>query len=151
MEAGQSSDFNLPIIPPQSRDTAAMIHRLVLREFDKRSKDVQIRTEKKPLTLHEQQLFIVESLPYIGPVSAKKLLEEFKTISRVFNASKDELKQVDGIGDKIAENIREVIESKYIIDEPYLSENQESLLSEKNKPEKELRLKKEKRKGLEHK
>jgi len=150
--ASLAVDFNLPIIPTRSpEDTAAMIHRLVLREFDKRSKDVQIRTEKKPLTLHELQLFIVESLPYIGPVSAKKLLEEFKTISRVFNASKDELKQVDGIGDKIAENIREVIESKYIIDEPYLSENQESLLSEKNKPEKELRLKKEKRKGLEHK
>jgi Fanconi anemia group M protein len=85
----------------------------------------------------------VESLPHIGPVTARKLLEEFSTISGVFNASEEDLKEIDGIGDKIAENIREVIESKYIVEVPYSGETQEYLLSSKNKPEKEFHLKKE--------
>lgn len=143
--ASLAVDFNLPIIPTRSpEDTAAMIHRLLVREFDKGSRDIQIRTDKKPLTLQEQQLFIVESLPHIGPVTARKLLEEFKTINEVFNASKEDLKQVDGIGDKIAENIREVIESKYIIEVPYYGETQDYPLSNKNKPGKKFHLKKEK-------
>lgn len=139
--ASLAVDFNLPIIPTRSpEDTAAMIHRLAIREFDKGSRDVQVRADKKPLTLQEQQLFIVESLPNVGPVTARKILERFKTVDRVFNASEDDLKKVDGIGETIAKNIRRVIESEYIYNSPYLRKTQESFLTDKNKPDKEFRL-----------
>ena len=62
----------------------------------------------------EQQLFIVESLPNIGPVNAKNLLEHFGTVGRIINASEKELQEVEGIGKKTAENIRSVIDSKYL-------------------------------------
>jgi Fanconi anemia group M protein len=107
-------DFGIPIIPTRSpEDTAAMINRIAIREQTHEKSDIQIRTEKKPLTTWEQQLYIIESLPNIGPVTARKLLEEFITVKGVINASEDELKKVDGIGDKIAKSISRVISSGY--------------------------------------
>lgn len=108
-------DFGIPIIPTRSmEDTAAMIVRIAIREQIHERPEIKIRTEKKPLTLYEQQLYIIESLPNIGPVTARKLLEEFGTVENVINASKSDLKSVDGIGDKIALKIREVLSSGFI-------------------------------------
>lgn len=147
--ASLAVDFSLPIIPTRSpEDTAAMIHRLAVREVDKGSADVQVRTEKKPLTLQEQQLFIVESLPNVGPVTARKLLEEFKSVSGVFSAKIDELKNVEGIGDKIAKNIRLIIESHYSLTSQKSQDLQESVLTGKNKPDKEYRLEKDENEKL---
>ena len=108
-------DFGISIIPTRNaQDTAAMIKRIAIREQNGERIPVQIRTDKKPLSLLEQQLFIVESLPNIGPVNAKSLLEHFGSVANVFNASEKELQEVEGIGNKTAENIRKVIDSKYL-------------------------------------
>ncbi len=74
------------------------------------------------MTTWEQQLYIIESLPNIGPVTARKLLEEFKSVKNVINASENDLKKVEGIGDKIAKRILRVIDSgfKTIKSERYL-------------------------------
>ena len=107
-------DFGIPIIPTRSpEDTAAMIYRIAVREHTHEQSDIQIRTEKKPLTTWEQQLYIVESLPNVGPVTARKLLEEFKSVKAVINASEEDLKRVEGIGDKIAKRILRVIDSGF--------------------------------------
>jgi ERCC4-related helicase len=112
--ASVAVDFGIPIIPTRSQeDTAAMIVRIAIREQMHQRPEIQVRTEKKPLTLWEQQLYIVESLPNIGPVTARKLLDEFGTVKGVINASKDELKKVEGIGDKIAQKIRDVVDSGF--------------------------------------
>ena len=116
-------DFGISIIPTRSpEDTAAMIYRIAVREQTHEKSDIQIRTEKKPLTTWEQQLYIIESLPNIGPVTARKLLEEFKSVKNVINASENDLKKVEGIGDKIAKRILRVIDSgfKTIKSERYL-------------------------------
>ena len=65
-------DFGISIIPTRNaQDTAAMIKRIAIREQNGEHTPVQIRTDKKPVSLLEQQLFIIESLPNIGPVNAK--------------------------------------------------------------------------------
>ncbi|MBR6024750.1 MAG: DEAD/DEAH box helicase [Methanobrevibacter sp.] len=108
-------DFGISIIPTRdAQDTAAMIKRIAIREQSGEKANIQIRTDKKPVSLWEQQLFIVESLPSIGPVNAKNLLEHFGSVSEVFNASESELMEVEGIGKITAQNIRKVIESKYL-------------------------------------
>ena len=108
-------DFGISIIPTRNaQDTAAMIKRIAVREQNGERTPIQIRTDKKPVSLLEQQLFIVESLPNIGPVNAKNLLQHFGSVANVLNASETELQEVEGIGKKTAENIRKVIDSKYL-------------------------------------
>ena len=108
-------DFGISIIPTRNaQDTAAMIKRIAIREQNGERTPVQIRTDKKPLSLLEQQLFIVESLPSIGPVNAKNLLEHFGSVSNVINASEKELQEVEGIGKKTAESIKKLVDSKYL-------------------------------------
>jgi ERCC4-type nuclease len=142
--ASLAVDFNIPIIPTRNpEDTAAMIHRLAVRELDRGSKEVQIQTERKPLTLQEQQLFMVESLPNVGPVNARRLLEEFESVEGVFNATADDLIRVSGIGRIKARNIREIIESKYLDTSKYSPEHvpeEKPIINGKNKPKKEYRL-----------
>ena len=108
-------DFGISIIPTRdAQDTAAMIKRIAIREQSGEKVNIQIRTDKKPVSLWEQQLFIIESLPNIGPVNAKNLLEHFGSVSKVINASESELMEVEGIGKITAQNIRKVIDSKYL-------------------------------------
>jgi len=48
---------------------------------------------------------LIEGLPNVGPKTARTLLRRFVTARGVFNATKDELQEVDGVGPKTAENI----------------------------------------------
>lgn len=108
-------DFGISIIPTRNaQDTAAMIKRIAIREQSGEKTPIQIRTDKKPVNLWEQQLFIIESLPNIGPVNAKNLLEHFGTVANIINASESQLQEVEGIGIKTAANIRKVVDSKYL-------------------------------------
>lgn len=108
-------DFGISIIPTRNaQDTAAMIKRIAIREQSGEKTPIQIRTDKKPVNLWEQQLFIIESLPNIGPVNAKNLLEHFGTVTNIINASESQLQEVEGIGKKTAANIRKVVDSKYL-------------------------------------
>lgn len=108
-------DSGISIIPTRNaQDTAAMIKRIAIREQSGEKTPIQIRTDKKPVNLWEQQLFIIESLPNIGPVNAKNLLEHFGTVANIINASESQLQEVEGIGKKTAANIRKVVDSKYL-------------------------------------
>lgn len=117
--ASLAVDFGIPIIPTRSpEDTAAMIYRLAVREMEKGVMDAPLRTEKKPLSLQEQQIFIIESLPNVGPVTARKLLDKFGSVKGVINAPTEELTQVEGIGKIIAQKIRDVIDSGFMSKRP---------------------------------
>ncbi|WP_297980390.1 DEAD/DEAH box helicase [uncultured Methanobrevibacter sp.] len=108
-------DYGISIIPTRNpEDTAAMLKRIAIREQKGEKRSIQIRTERKPQNLWEQQLFIIESLPNIGPVHAKRLLEHFGSVKNVLEADEKKLQEVEGIGKKTAKNIREVIDSEYL-------------------------------------
>lgn len=107
-------DFKIPVIQTKDEtDTALMLKSIAKREAKHDNKPISIQTKSKPLTLKEQQLFITESLPGIGPISAKRLLSHFKSVSNLINATDDELIKVEGIGKKTASNITAVTQSKY--------------------------------------
>ncbi len=61
----------------------------------------------------EWQLFIVQSLPGIGPKLAHKLLSKFGSVRGVFNASYSELIRVEGISEDKANKIIKIITSSY--------------------------------------
>jgi len=106
-------DFQVPILHTESyRDTASLLE-IISQRLDKPRKEISLITKRKPPTLKEQQEFIIQSLPSIGPSISKSLLKEFKSVKKIINASEDRLKKIDKIGPVTAKKIKEVTDSKY--------------------------------------
>ena len=85
--------YNVPIILTNDyEDTAKFI--LVLSK--KQSKETSLSLKRKSQDVNEQIRFIIESFPGVGPKSARKLLNEFKTIKNVINAEEEDLKKILG-------------------------------------------------------
>lgn len=114
MLASITISYNIPIIYSKNvKDTAAILKIIAKREQDPDLKNIYLRSERKPLTLKEQQEYIIQSLHGVGPNISKSLLNKFKSVKNVFNADADELKEVEKIGKKKAENVKKVIDQKY--------------------------------------
>jgi len=93
--------------------TADFIYTLTRHRGFARPKGPLIR--KKPMVrgLERTQLFMVSSLPGIGPKLADRALKRFGTVRRVFSASVAELSSVDGIGRIKAEKMAEILDAHY--------------------------------------
>lgn len=97
-----------------SADILAMLARYALAKTDSSLK----RAGYKPIRPKKMQIYILCGLPGIGPVIAKKLLEEFKTIAAVMTADPRRLAKVNGIGKKTAQKIRGLLDMPYSLDPP---------------------------------
>ena len=107
-------DYGIPIVWAQKPSEAAqLMFAIARREQTQDKRKPRIMTAAKPSTLENQQEFIVASLPNIDNARARKLLSSFQTVERIFQASEEELMSVTGIGEKISEEIRRVLTSKY--------------------------------------
>lgn len=107
-------DFQIPILYTNNqKDTTALLITIARREQENKDRDFGVRVERKPLTTKEQQEFIIESLPSIGPSLAKSLLKEFKTVKNIMNSEKEDLTKIENIGKKKAEEIKRIIETTY--------------------------------------
>ena len=99
--------YEVPIIfTKDSEDTAKFLSVLAKRK----EKEMSLNVTKKSLNKQEQMQFILEGFPGIGPKTAKKLLEEFKTIKEIINAPLEELQKILG---KKAESVKILIDEKY--------------------------------------
>jgi Fanconi anemia group M protein len=107
-------DFGIPIIETRNPgETADFLYVMASREQREGKRAVAIRGEKYAMSLPEHQRFIVEGLPNISVVLAKRLLQHFGSIHAVVNASEEELSEVQGIGKTIAADIVKVLRSEY--------------------------------------
>jgi ERCC4-related helicase len=108
-------DYGIPILwSPNSTYSAQLMLAIARREQVQEKRGPRIMSGPKPPTIEVQQEFIVASLPSIDRVRARNLLNALNTVERIFSASKEELKSVNGIGEKISEDIRRVLTSKYV-------------------------------------
>jgi Fanconi anemia group M protein len=108
-------NFGISIIYTQDTDdTAAFLYVLAKREQESTKKEIALRGEKRAMSLNEWQRFVVESLPNVSAVLAKRLLKHFKSVNAVLSADNKELQEVEGVGKKKAEKIREIIDSEYV-------------------------------------
>lgn len=106
--------YGIPIIYTRNqKDTAALLNIIAKREQESSGNNFSPHAEKKPLTLKEQQEYLVSCLPNVGPVLAKELLKQFSSVKNIINAGESELQKVEKIGKKIARNIRDVVDSDY--------------------------------------
>jgi len=109
-----SIDFGIPVITTRDEnETADLLRIMAKREQRKDKKNVIIRGEKPQMSTREQQQYLVEGLPNISAVLAKRLLNHFGSIKDIANASTEELRQVKGIGLQIAEEIVNLFNAEY--------------------------------------
>jgi len=107
-------DYSVPIIWTENeKDTAGILYWMAKREQIEEKRNISIRGERKPLTTKEQQEFLVAGLPQVNTKISKRLLEHFKNPEKVFKASEEKLKKVQGIGEKLAKNIRKTLTENY--------------------------------------
>jgi len=113
MLASIAIDFQIPIIHTKNlRDTVALLE-VIAKRLEKPRSQLSLLKKRKPATLKEQQEYIIESLPLIGPQMAKELLKSFKSVKNVFNASEDDLLKIDKMGKKKIEGMKAVIDKEY--------------------------------------
>ncbi|MBS3093910.1 hypothetical protein J4456_05005 [Candidatus Pacearchaeota archaeon] len=87
------TNSNIPIIFSRDyEDTAKYLITLAKQQLKNPTKTSL--HSRIPKTKAEQQKYILESFPNIGPKKAEKLLEKFKTLENIFNASEEELKEI---------------------------------------------------------
>ncbi|MDG6220348.1 MAG: DEAD/DEAH box helicase [Candidatus Thermoplasmatota archaeon] len=114
--ASIGADFRIPVYSTKGpEDTADFIYAMASRGRKAQGRKDHPHRHGKPGTsnVRDSQLFIVEGLPGVSSVAARKLLEHFGSVEKIFSASQEELMEVKGIGQKTASNIVLVSKSGY--------------------------------------
>ena len=103
----------IPVIFSRSKEDTRNIFLMIGRQDETYMDVVPLRGGYRPKTLKSKQLYLLQGLPQIGPLLAKRLIEHFRSVSNVMNASIEELTEVDGIGRVSAEKIREILDEEF--------------------------------------
>jgi Fanconi anemia group M protein len=104
--------YNVAVLQTRTpQETSGLLLSMAKRE-QLGGQDFQYHTAK-PLSDDELQEYIVAAFPGIGSQLARPLLEHFKSIRNIVNASEEELKKVALIGEKKAKRIKELGEKEY--------------------------------------
>jgi len=106
--------YGIPLLYTKNqKETAALFDTIAKRENNEDSSEFNPHGSRKPLTLKEQQEYIISSLPGIGPTLAKPLLNKFGTVKKIINAKPEKLEKVEKIGKQKAKQIKDVVEGVY--------------------------------------
>jgi Fanconi anemia group M protein len=119
-------DYQVPIIyTKNSKETAEYLYVIAKREQKGKDKEVRLRVGRKGLTLGQQQRFIIEGLPMVGPMLAKSMLEKFGSIKSIIDADENQLQEVPNLGKKKARLILKVLREKYGDEKTLYTEDEE--------------------------
>jgi Fanconi anemia group M protein len=106
--------YGIPILyTKDEKDSAALLLSIAKREQDTDKKDFSPHADRKPMTIKEQQEYLVSALPSVGPNLARELLKHFGSVQAIFMASENGLQKVPGVGIKIARAIKELATEPY--------------------------------------
>jgi len=115
MIAAITVGFGIPILYTKNfRETSSILSIIASREQQGENRYFSPHASNKPMTIKEMQEYIVSSLPNIGPLLAKELMESFGSVSEVFNAPEEKLMEIDKVGKKKAKGIRDIVDRKYV-------------------------------------
>ena len=104
----------IPVIFSHSKEDTKDIILMIGKQEEAYIDVVPLRGGYRPKRLKSKQLYILQGLPQVGPMLAKRLIKYFGSVSSVINATIQELTQVEGIGKVSAVKIREVLDSQYV-------------------------------------
>ena len=109
-----ATTYRVPVLfTADAAETAEYLYVIAKREQLGKDSEIRLRVGRKGLTTGEQQQFIVESLPLVGPKMAKKLLEKFESIKGILEADIKKMQEVENMGPKKAKQIRDIIDANY--------------------------------------
>ncbi len=111
--AAVAVDYGVPIIPTEDQDETASVIALLASREQKEGHEPKVHGHKTARTLKEQQEYLISSIPSVGPRVARNLLKHFGSIERIMTARQEELQEVEMVGPKIAERIRELVGGEY--------------------------------------
>ena len=93
-------------------ESAKFIYQAAKREQIETKRSVPICVKKKGKNLREEQEILVAGLPSVNSVLSKRLLDKFGTPKKIFNATKEELMEIDGLGEKKAERFINLVDTE---------------------------------------
>lgn len=111
--------FDFKILFTLDQDQTADLLQVLATKSRAETSNVNPVILKKPkiATTMDWQLFIVESLPAIGPKLGERLLRTFGQVRKIFQASRTELAVKGGLGTARATRISEVLDAEFSADE----------------------------------
>lgn len=107
-------DYSIPIIYSRDEEDTGKILIYIWRKL--RGKGVRIehpRYKPKIMGDRERMEFIIQSFPNIGPRLARNILTHYRTIRAFSTTTLSELKNVEGLGDKRANEIYRLLNLDY--------------------------------------
>jgi len=102
--------FHLPVLRTLEPAETARLMLYAARQLRRHEWSAGPRYGRRPKRKRRIQLRILQGLPGIGPARAERLLQAFGTVQAVMTASVQNLEQVDGVGQKTAAAIRQVLQ-----------------------------------------
>ncbi len=110
--------IQVPIIwSHNAEETANILYRLAHLEQVESKRPIRTRTPDTKSADARTLEYILSGFPGIDTVISRAILEEFRTLQRVFQASEEELKRVRGVGPKTAARIRRILTMEYPVSE----------------------------------
>lgn len=104
-----------PIFCPSKSVFCEVLCKMFDKLTDAKDRNIEQPIRPKP-TRKDWELYIISSLPDVGEITARKLLDHFDTVRGVFTASPEELMKVKGVGSKISNKIDDVLQGEEIDD-----------------------------------
>ncbi len=99
----------IPVIYAADSKQACLIFVMLSKQCRKHSQLAELRHGYRPKKLITRKLHVIQGLPAVGPLLAKRLLDRFSSVQKIMNATADELSQVKGIGKMKAKMIKNVL------------------------------------------
>jgi len=100
--------FGVQIFNTKDKDETAEWLIFIAKKLGRPKKEFALRTSAPhSMTLIEKRLYLLQSLPSIGPVASKRILKMFKTPSEFFR-NLDKIDSIEGIGEKTKKEILKI-------------------------------------------
>jgi len=93
-------------------ETARILYMLWRRMVNRRGETI-LRYKPKILSKRDRLIFIIEGFPGVGSKLAENILNHFRTIRKFANTTISELTEIEGVGNKKAREIYEILNMNF--------------------------------------
>jgi len=112
--ASIAADYDVSILfTKDALETAQMIYAFAKRETSGPRAERSKHKSKSTHSEAESILYVLTAFPDVGPKAARDLLREFGSLKALLSASKDDLMNVKGVGEKTASSIVKTMEQHW--------------------------------------